>query len=292
MNELIIDEQNIQNKIYTIRGIQVMIDEDLAKLYQVETRVFNQAVKRNIKRFPKSFRFQLTEDEYKNLTSQFVTSSILSSKHGGRRHLPYVFTEQGVSMLSAILKSDIAIDISIKIIESFVSMRKIINSNTLMFERFERVEQRLSLHDENFNIVFKALEDKSLIPSQGIFYNGQTFDAYKFINDLIKSAKKDIKLLDNYIDETVLTLFSKVPNIKVTIYTKTITKQLKLDLEKYNAQYNNVEIKKFDNSHDRFLIIDENEVYHIGASLKDLGNKWFAFSKMDMESLSILERLK
>ena len=292
MNELIIDEQNIQNKIYTIRGVQVMIDEDLAKLYQVETRVFNQAVKRNIKRFPKSFRFQLTEDEYKNLTSQFVTSSILSSKHGGRRHLPYVFTEQGVSMLSAILKSDIAIDVSIKIIESFVSMRKIINSNTLMFERFERVEQRLSLHDENFNILFKALEDKSLIPSQGIFYNGQTFDAYKFINDLIKSAKKDIKLLDNYIDETVLTLFSKVPNIKVTIYTKTITKQLKLDLEKYNTQYSNVEIKKFDNSNDRFLIIDETEVYHIGASLKDLGKKWFGFSKMDMESLSILERLK
>ena len=292
MNELIINEQNIQNKIYTIRGVQVMIDEDLAKLYQVETRVFNQAVKRNIKRFPKNFRFQLTEDEYKNLTSQFVTSSILSNKHGGRRHLPYVFTEQGVSMLSAILKSDIAIDVSIKIIESFVSMRKIINSNTLMFERFERVEQRLSLHDENFNILFKALEDKSLIPSQGIFYNGQTFDAYKFINDLIKSAKTDIKLLDNYIDETVLTLFSKVPDIKVTIYTKTITRQLKLDLERYNSQYNNIEIKKFDNSHDRFLIIDETEVYHIGASLKDLGKKWFGFSKMDMGSLSILERLQ
>ena len=289
MDKLITPLQNIETKIYTIRGVQVMIDEDLAKLYQVETRVFNQAVKRNIKRFPQRFRFQLNSEEYENLKSQNATSSI---KHGGTRYLPYVFTEQGVSMLSAILKSDIAIDVSIKIIESFVSMRKIINSNTLMFERFERVEQRLFLHDENFNILFKALEDKSLIPSQGIFYNGQTFDAYKFINDLIKSAKTDIKLLDNYIDETVLTLFSKVPNIKVTIYTKTITKQLKLDLEKYNTQYSNVEIKKFDNSNDRFLIIDETEVYHIGASLKDLGKKWFGFSKIDMESLSILERLK
>ena len=127
---------------------------------------------------------------------------------------------------------------------------------------------------------------------QGISYNGQTFDAYKFINDLIKSAKKDIKLLDNYIDETVLTLFSKVPDIKVTIYTKTITKQLKLDLEKYNSQYNNIEIKKFDNSHDRFIIIDENEVYHIGASLKDLGKKWFGFSRMDKQSFEMMGRLK
>jgi hypothetical protein len=288
MNELIINEQNIQNKIYTIRGVHVMLDRDLAKLYQVETKVFNQAVKRNIKRFPESFRFQLTKIEFENLRSQIVTFK----ENLNTKYLPYVFTEQGVSMLSAILKSDIAIDVSIKIIESFVNMRKIINSNTPMFERFERVDQRLSLHDENFNTLFKALEDKSLIPTQGIFYNGQTFDAYKFINDLIKSAKKDIKLLDNYIDETVLTLFSKVPNIKVTIYTKTITKQLRLDLEKYNSQYNNIEIKKFENSHDRFLIIAETEVYHIGASLKDLGKKWFAFSRMDIGSFEMMGRLK
>ncbi len=287
MNELIINEQNIQNKIYTIRGVRVMLDRDLAKLYQAETKVFNQAVKRNIKRFPESFRFQLTKIEFENLRSQIVTFK----ENLNTKYLPYVFTEQGVSMLSAILKSDIAIDVSIKIIESFVSMRKIINSNTLMFERFERVEQRLSLHDENFNTLFKALEDKSLIPFQGIFYNGQTFDAYKFINDLIKSAKTDIKLIDNYIDETVLILFSKNQNIKVTIYTKTISKQLKLDLEKYNSQYKNIEIKKFNASHDRFLIIDSNEVYHIGASLKDLGKKWFGFSKMDSASFTLLNNL-
>lgn len=288
MNELIIDEQSITDKIYKIRGIEVMLDEDLAKLYQVETRIFNQAVKRNIKRFPNNFRFQLTENEYENLTSQIVTSSL---KHGGRRHLPYAFTEQGVSMLSAILKSDIAIDVSIKIIESFVNMRKLISSNSLMFERFERIENKLNLHNEKFNQVFKAIEDKSLKPTQGIFYNGEIFDAYKFINGIIKDANISIKLIDNYIDESVLTLFSKVPNIQITIYIKSITKQLKLDLQKYNEQYNNITIKEFKNSHDRFLIIDDKEVYHIGASLKDLGKKWFAFSKLDKSSLSMLGRL-
>jgi hypothetical protein len=288
MNELIIDEQNIQNKIYTIRSVQVMLDRDLAELYDVQTGRLNEQVKRNIDRFPNDFMFQLSKEEFENWKSQNAMSN---SDRMGLRRSPYAFTEQGVSMLSSVLKSKVAVDISVKIIRTFVNMRKMINSNTPMFERFERVEQRLSLHDENFNTLFKALEDKSLIPTQGIFYNGQTFDAYKFVNDLIKSAKKDIKLLDNYIDETVLTLFSKVPNIKVTIYTKTITKQLRLDLEKYNSQYNNIEIKKFENSHDRFLIIDEKEVYHIGASLKDLGKKWFGFSKMDKESFTLLNNL-
>jgi hypothetical protein len=288
MNKIIIDEQSITNKIYKIRGIEVMLDRDLAKLYQVETKVFNQAVKRNIKRFPNSFRFQLTKDELENLRSQFVTfKDSLNTKY-----LPYAFTEQGVSMLSAVLKSDIAIEVSIKIIESFVNMRKIISSNSLMFDRFERIEDRLNLHDEEFNQVFKAIENKSLKPTQGIFYNGEIFDAYKFINDIIKDAKTSIKLIDNYVDETILTIFSKVPNIQITIYTKTITKQLKLDLQKYNEQYKNVTIKEFKDSHDRFLIIDEVEVYHIGASLKDLGKKWFAFSKFDVGVVEMLGRLK
>jgi hypothetical protein len=195
-------------------------------------------------------------------------------------------------MLSAILKSDIAIEISIKIIETFVAMRKHLASNSLMFERFERIEQRLSQHDDNFSKIFKAIENKSIKPTQGIFYDGQIFDAYIFVNDLIKSAKKSIILIDNYIDESIFTLFSKVPDIEVTIYTNTINKQLKLDYEKYNKQYNNITLKTFKASHDRFLIIDENEIYNIGASLKDLGKKWFAFSKMDKESLSILGKLK
>ena len=288
MTELIQTEQTIQKVIFTVRGKQVMLDKDLAELYHIETKVFNQAVKRNIKRFPESFRFQLTKIELENLRSQIVTFK----ENLNTKYLPYVFTEQGVSMLSAVLKSDVAIDISIKIIESFVNMRKLISSNSLIFERFERIEQKLSLHNKNFDEIFNAIEDKSIKPSQGIFYDGQTFDAYVFISDIIKNAKNSIKLIDNYIDESVLILFSKNQNIKVTLYTKTISKQLKQDLEKYNSQYKNIEIKKFDSSHDRFIIIDDKEVYHIGASLKDLGKKWFGFSKMDNESFEMMGRLK
>ena len=195
-------------------------------------------------------------------------------------------------MLSAILKSDKAIDISIKIIDSFVSMRKLISQNIPMFERFERIELRLNIHDENFDKLFQALEDKTLKPKQGIFYDGQVFDAYVFVNDLLKNAINEVLLIDNYIDDTVFTLFSKYPNIRIQIYTANITKQLNLDYQKYQTQYKNIDLIQFKNSHDRFLIIDKKEVYHIGASLKDLGKKWFAFSKFDIESLEILERLK
>jgi len=292
MNELIINEQNIQSKIFTIRDIPVMLDSDLSQMYGVETKQLNKAVNRNLKRFPEHFRFQLTQNEYDNLRYQNGTSSQNTSKHGGRRYLPYVFTEQGVSMLSAVLRSDIAIEVSIKIIDAFVMMRKFISSNSLMFERFERIEKRLFIHDENFNKIFNAIEDRTLNPSQGIFFDGQVFDAYEFVARLIKSAKQEIVLIDNYIDESVLTLFSKNQNIEVTIYTQAISKQLKLDLEKYNTQYKPATIKTFKAAHDRFMIIDGNEVYHIGASLKDLGKKWFGFSKMDSESLSILGRLK
>lgn len=288
MQNLIINENNIKDKIHTIRNQQVMLDRDLAELYGVETKVFNQAVKRNIKRFPQNYRFQLNENE----KNQLVTNCdwLNSLKHSSS--LPYVFTEQGVSMLSAILKSDKAIDISIKIIDSFVSMRKLISQNIPMFERFERIEQRLIIHDENFDKLFEALEDKTLKPKQGIFYDGEVFDAYVFINDLLKLATREIILIDNYIDETVFTFFSKYPNIKIKIYAKTITKQLQLDFQKYQTQYQNIELFEFKNSHDRFLIIDKKEVYHLGASLKDLGKKWFAFSKFEIDNLKILDYLK
>ena len=261
-----------------------MLDRDLAELYQVETKVLNQAVKRNIKRFPENFRFQLTKEELENLRSQFVTFK----ENLNTKYLPYAFTEQGVSMLSAVLKSDVAIEMSIKIIEAFVAMRRLISSNTLIFERFERIEQRLSNHDENFDILFKALEDKTLEPKQGIFFDGQIFDAYEFVTKLVKSAKRSIVLIDNYIDESVLTLFSKNQDVDVTIYTKNISKQLKLDLQKYNAQYRPITIKPFKEAHDRFMILDGRDLYHIGASLKDLGKKWFAFSRMDIGSLEII----
>jgi hypothetical protein len=196
-------------------------------------------------------------------------------------------------MLSAVLRSQTAIDVSIKIIDSFVEMRKFISSNANMFGRFERIEQRLSLHDENFNKIFNALEDKNKKPTQGIFYNGQIYDAYVFVNDLLKSAKNKVILIDNYIDDTIFTLYSKYPNINFTIYTQSINKQLKLDYEKYNKQYKNIRLKETKNFHDRFLIIDNSEIYHIGASIKDLGNKVFAFSRLniDINSFELLKEL-
>jgi len=298
MNELVlIDNQTIQNKIYTTRDVQVMVDEDLAVLYGVETKQLNKSVNRNIERFPEKFRFQLTQEEYDNLRFQNGTSSLVSQnaipRHGGRRYLPYVFTEQGVAMLSAVLRSQTAIDVSIKIIDTFVFMRKFISSNANMFGRFERIEQRLSLYDEKFNKIFNAIEEKGTPQKQHIFYDGQIFDAYLFVSDIIKFAKKSIKLIDNYVDETTLILFTKRDaNVSIKIYTKTISKQLSLDLQKHNAQYSKIDIEKFDLSHDRFLIIDEKDIYHSGASLKDLGKKWFAVSKMDINSFELLGKLK
>jgi hypothetical protein len=299
MSDLLINEDTIKNKIYTIRGLQVMIDRDIAELYEVETKVFNQAVKRNIERFPENFRFQLTKEEYENLRSQIVTLSLDSVSYWGKhtKYLPYVFTEQGVSMLSAVLKSKVAIEVSIKIINSFVNMRKTISQNASIFQRLENIETlRIKdkiASDEKFDKIFDALEDKSFKPKQGIFYDGQVYDAYVFVTNLIKSAKKSIVLIDNYIDESVLTMLSKRDeNVSCTIYTKNISKQLLLDLEKHNSQYPNIEVKKFDSSHDRFLILDDTKIYHIGASLKDLGKKWFAFSRLDVGSFDVLDRLK
>ena len=287
MQELIINENNIKDKIHTIRNQQVMLDRDLAELYGVKSIRLREQVKRNIDRFPDDFMFQLNEKEVDFMVSQ---NAIPSRQYLGGS-LPLVFTEQGVSMLSAVLKSEMAIIMSLKIIRAFVSMRKLISQNISMFERFERIEQRLNIHDENFDKLFEALEDKTLKPKQGVFYDGQIFDAYVFVNDLLKSAVNEVILIDNYIDETVFTLFSKYPNISFIIYTANISKQLKLDFEKYSKQYQNIELNEFKNSHDRFLIIDKKELYHIGASLKDLGKKWFAFSKFGIENLKLLDKI-
>ncbi|MDQ1298060.1 MAG: hypothetical protein QG558_599, partial [Campylobacterota bacterium] len=226
--------------------------------------------------------------------SQIATSN---KEIMGLRKLPFVFTEQGVSMLSAVLKSTTAIQTSIQIIKSFVNMRRFLLNNANIFQRLEAVEKKQISYeiktDSKIDYILNAIEDKSTKPKQGIFYDGQIFDAYVFVNNLIKSAKNSIILIDNYIDESILTLLSKrEPDCKATIYTKNMTKQVELDLKKHNAQYPPIEIKKFDLSHDRFLILDESEIYHIGASLKDLGKKWFGFSKMDKESFEMIGRLK
>jgi hypothetical protein len=285
----IIQGTEVQNRIFTIRGSQVMVDRDLAEMFVVETKVLNQAIKRNIDRFPEAFRFQLTENEKTELVTN--CDRFESMKHSST--LPYVFTEQGIAMLSAVLRSAVAVEVSIHIMNAFVEMRKFISTNAGMFQRLENVEQKQLATDEKFEQLFKALEDKSLKPKQGIFYDGQVFDAYIFVADLIKTAKTSIVLIDNYVDESVLQLFSKRnKKATATIYTKNISKALKQDVEKHNAQYPLITIKAFDKAHDRFLIIDQNTVYHFGASLKDLGKKWFAFSKMDISALEMLTKLE
>ncbi|HJH30636.1 MAG TPA: ORF6N domain-containing protein [Methanosarcinaceae archaeon] len=287
-NELIKFE-DIQSRIYTIHSVQVMLDEDLAKFYSVETRVLNQAVKRNIDRFPESFMFQLAEDETDDLISQSVISS---SGHGGRRKLPYVFTEQGVAMLAGVLRSDTAIKMSIQIINAFVAMRRFIATNAHIFQRLDTLEIKQIDTDKKIDAVLNAIENKQIQPKQGIFFDGQIFDAYKFVADLIRTAQRSITIIDNYIDDTVLTHITKInADVKVTIFTRSISKQLALDVKKFNAQYPPIAIKEFKNSHDRFIIIDDKTVYHFGASLKDLGNKWFAFSKMDIGAIEMLTRL-
>ena len=281
----IVSLQDIESKIYTVRGMQVMIDEDLAGLYGVETRVLNQAVKRNIERFPQSFCFQLTESSLENLKSQIVTSS-----WGGRRTLPYVFTEQGVAMLSAVLKSERAVKMSIQIMNAFVAMRRFLSTNAQVFQRLDSLEIKQIETDKKMNQVFDIIESRDIQPKQGIFYDGQVFDAYVFVNDLVKSAKKSIVLIDNYIDESVLTLFSvRKKSIPLDILTQNVNKKLELDVKKHNDQYPPVTVKKFSKAHDRFLIIDGKTVYHFGASLKDLGKKWFAFSKMDISAADMLK---
>lgn len=290
--EIIDNNQDIQSKIYTIRGLQVMLDSDLAKLYNVETKTFNQSIRRNIKRFPEDFRFQLNDDEKNELVTNCYQLQNLKHSYVN----PHVFTEQGVSMLSAILKSDIAINRSVQIMRAFVNMKQFISSNNDLFKKIETIEKRQMGYeiksDEKFDKLFNALEDKSLKPSYGIFYDGEMFDAYTFVSDLIRGAKSSIVLIDNYVDDSVLTLFSKNQNIDVTIYTHTISKQLKQDQEKYNSQYKDITIKNFKDSHDRFMIIDNETVYHIGASLKDLGKKWFAFSQIDLDAGDMLNKLK
>lgn len=281
MNNIIVSQKEIAPLIHTIRDKQVILDSDLATLYQVETKMLNRVVKRNGDRFPESFCFLLTEDEVERLRYQFGTSNI---KRGGRRYLPYSFTEQGVAMISALLRSDVAIKISIEIMNAFVEMRKMLINNAMLFSRMDKIEIKQIEADVKFEEIFKALESGKPQADKGIFYDGQVFDAYTFASDIIRSAKKSLILIDNYVDETVLTLLGKreLP-VTAVIYTKSISSQLQLDLQRYNSQYPPVNIYVFAHAHDRFLIVDGSELYHIGASLKDLGKKWFAFSKMNKE---------
>lgn len=313
--------QTIESKIFTIRNVQVMLDKDLAELYGVETKRINEQVKRNIERFPEEFCFQLTKEEVEILRSQtatlntenlFLRSQFATSKkesRGGNRYLPYAFTEQGVAMLASVLKSETAVKVSIQIMNAFVQMRHFLAANGSLFARLDSVEkqqieteeklnrnivqiqEKLTVHEKNFEKVFDALEAADL-PKQGVFCNGQIFDSYKFVSDLIRKAKTSIILVDNYVDDTVLSMLDKrKSNVSATIYTQSISKQLTLDLQKHNAQYAPIDMRVMTNFHDRFLFIDEKTIYHIGASIKDLGKKVFGFSKLGLDAKQIMNML-
>ena len=283
-------ENKVESLIRVIRGQQVMLDRDLAELYGVETKRLNEQVKRNIERFPEDFMFQLTSNEFDNLKSQFATSS-----WGGVRKLPYAFTEQGVAMLSGVLKSSTAVEANIRIMRAFVSMRHFMVNNAAIFQRLEtiefnqlvsnKVQAKILAHqevqDHRIDEIFRRLDEGMYKPKQGIFFDNQIYDAYSFVSELVKSAKQRIILIDNYVDETVLTLLDKRgKNVSATIYTQQVSRQFRLDVDRHNSQYPPIEVDVFRRSHDRFLCIDDT-VYHVGASIKDLGKKWFAFSKME-----------
>ncbi len=268
---------DIKNLIYCIRGKQVMLDSDVAMLYHYETKKINQAVKRNIDRFPEKFCFQLTEEEFLNLRSQFVTlnevninaeqennwsqfvtsSKSDNSKHRGKKYLPYVFTEQGIAMLSGLLKNDIAVQVSIHIMDAFVEMRKFISINGQVFERLTNVEYRLLEHDNKFNQVFNELQkNKEQEFKQKIFFKGQIWDSYELIIDIIKTAQSKIVIIDNYIDDTILKMLQKKnKNVQAIILTSQNCNITKLDIKKFNEQYGVLQIAKTDKFHDKFLTL-------------------------------------
>ena len=288
--------------IYSVRGMQVITDRDLARLYEVETKVLNQAVKRNIERFPEHFRFQLTEREsvdwlsYSKNQAVGSRSQIVTLKENRGRNIkyrPWVFTEQGVAMLSAVLRSKRAVEVSIRIMTAFVEMRKWVSMQSGLTQRMDGIEKKLLLHDQQFESLFSAMENKELIPDEGVFFDGQVFDAWVLASNIIRSAHKSIILIDNYIDENTLRLLSKrVEGVQVFLLSNSRKESLQLDVQKAEEQFGGFYLYFFGNSHDRFLIIDQTEIYHLGASLKDLGKRWFAFSRLEKSSVAtILEKV-
>lgn len=280
------DIGQIERKIISVRGRQVILDRDLAALYGVETKSLNQTVRRNLDRFPDDFMFILDLKEESGLKSQIVTSS-----WGGNRKPPLAFTEQGVAMLSGLLRSKRAVEANILIMRAFVQMRHLLLSKAHIINRVQRLEEKQEQTEETIGHILDKLGENDL-PRQGIFFDNQVFDAFAFVSSLIKKAKTSITLIDNYIDEKVFTLLDyRSDEVKATIYTKNIDNKTALALLKHNEQYKQIEMIEFNKSHDRFLLIDD-ETYHIGASLKDLGKRWFAFSLLkDVRPNELLLRI-
>jgi hypothetical protein len=281
-------KSEIESRIFTIRGMQVIIDKDLAEFFQTSTKRLNEQVKRNALRFPDSFYFQLDQKEKQELVA--ICDRLKSLKHS--TSYPFAFTEHGIAMVATLLRTEVATKMSIHIINSFILFRNNVNFGQLLYQKINSIENRVVEEAKRIDLIFSKLETQ-LQPKSGIFFNDQIFDAYVFSSELISKAKKSIILIDNYIDETTLIQLSKRnKKVQCIIYTEKITAQLKLDLEKHNAQYPPIEIRILKNAHDRFLILDEKELYHLGASLKDLGKRWFAFSRMDWLVKEILNHLR
>ena len=294
----------VENLIHIIRGQQVMIDSDLARLYGVETKRLNEQVKRNIDRFPEDFMFQLTKSESEDLRSQIATlnsrSQIATLKQGHNiKYQPYAFTENGVAMLSSVLRSKTAIEVNIRIMRAFTAMRSFLMSNALIFQRLETVEhnyllvnRHLSEHDRKFEEILSRLDAKEAEPIEGFFYEGQIFDAYTLISDLVRKADTRIILIDNYVDDRVLkTLDKRKDGVSATVFTNPRNSQINLDIRRHNAQYPAISLRHCTNVHDRFLIIDDT-VYFIGGSIKDLGKKIVAFSQMHQSPDDILSKIR
>ena len=275
--EILENKTSIEERIFSIRGKQVILDRDLAMLYGVETKALNQAVKRNIERFPSSFMFQLKQEEFSELVT--ICDRFEKLKHSSV--MPHAFTEQGVAMLSSVLRSPTAISVSITIMESFVKMRQFIMNNSHLFHRMGVLEMRVMETESQIGRIMNMIDNNKSLPKQGIFFDGQVYDAYVFVAGLVRKAAKRIVLIDNYIDETVLTVLDKrASGVEAVVYTGRISQQLQLDIDKHNAQYPPINVRTFNKAHDRFLIIDD-EVYLVGASIKDLGKKWFGFTLME-----------
>ena len=284
-NLVIVDNKEIQSMIYTFRGRQVMLDSDLAMLYQVETKYLNRQRNRNAERFPEDFCFQLSKEEYEFLRCQNVTSKNENGS-GGRRYLPYVFTEQGIAMLSSVLKSEVAAKASINIMRAFVEMRKFFISNNEMFARLDRVELKQLETDKKLEEVFDYIATTKEV-KQKIFFNGQIYDAFSLMVELVEKAGTELILIDNYVDINTLNILSKKKDgVNVLIVTSGNGNLTDKDIAKFNSQYPKLTVKISKDFHDRFLIIDRKEVYHIGASIKDAGKKSFGITKLEVEELT------
>ncbi len=283
-----ISNEEIKNLIYTIRGKQVMLDSDVARLFDYATKDLNRNVKNNIERFPEYYCFQLTEEEYKSLRCKIFTLNE-NGRGQHRKYLPYVFTEYGITMLAGLLKSDIAVNVSIKIVNTFIEMRKFLIQNGQIFERLTNIEYKLLEHDKKFNEVFNQLQVEENI-KQKIFFEGQIYDAYSLIIDIIKKANKKILIIDNYIDDSVLKMLTKKNNnVEVVILTSDKSNIQQIDIQKFNKEYPILKVAKTNKFHDRFIIIDNEEMYHLGASIKDLGKKCFGINKI--EDVEIIEKI-